>query len=584
MTTAPPGDKASSSPRVSDGEADAWRSLDLVLAWLSELVGFRIASVNVVRGDQLQLVALSGVEEGVRMDGTVQRAEQMIGTTWPVEELLRNLELADDWGRFKFIPHELSGDSGPSGWIVTSPARAEGPDAWHEEDALVAPLYDDEGTLIGCLSVDDPSDGRRPAVSMWRLLDEYAGHVNVSLLNALQRSRLADRARILDEARELMRLLSGTPEATLDGTRERIRQAFHADTVVIHTISEDGPGPDFASVVPSHADGTVETTMLERRAREAWERQTAYSTHVDDVLAGLPPGEERDLAATWMRENGIGSVLFAPLGTGSECLGSLVIARRPGRTPWSEQHRVAAREFGQDLGRVLHARRVLQQEQHLVAAQRDLDREKSRLIAGVSRELRAPLDTISTLSDRLEPAALDRRSLDALYREAHRVERVIEDLLLLSRLSDPDASIPDGTVDLIAVAQHTVGVVEAARGSDVILRLRSSTPSVVVRGSARELERALVRLVTYALTTSAADAPVFLRVQEHGAHARIEIDAGGDLADARPLRERVPAHLDGGELALAIADSAVRRHGGHLEITEGQPGVAFRMTLPLHRA
>lgn len=561
-------------------EADAWRSLDLVLAWLSELVGFSIASVNVVRGDQLQVIALSGVAEGVRMDGTVEQVDQMLGTTWPVEELLATLELADDWGRFKFIPHERAVDSGPSGWLVTPPTPLHGPDSWHVEDALVAPLYDEEGTLVGCLSVDDPHDGRRPAESMRHLLDEYAEHVNLGLLNALQRSRLADRARILDETRTLMRLLSETPEADLYSMHERIRQAFHADGVVIHTFTEDGYRSEFSSAEPAHDNGAVESEMLERRARAAWQHQAAYATNAEDILATLPAGPEADAAAEWMHRNAVGSVLFAPLGAGSECLGSIVISRRPGRAPWTEQHREAALEFGQDLGRVLHARRVLLQEQRLVAAQRDLDRAKSQLLTAVSRELTTPLDAVTSLSRSLQTTAPDRRTLRALYRETHRVERVIDDLLLLSRLSDPDVSLPVGTVDLVAVAQRTIGVVEAARGVDVILRLRAPGP-VVVRGSASELERALVRLVTYASLASPDDAPVFVDVEEHGSGARIVVDAGGDLTSAQPLRERLLADADGGELALTIADTAVRRHDGDLEICEGRQGVSFRLSLPL---
>lgn len=563
-------------------EADAWRSLDLVLAWLSELVGFRVASVNVVRGgDQLQVIALSGVERGVTMDGVVQLADQMLGTTWPVEELLRALDVADDWGRFKFIPHDRVLDS-PSGWLVPSTTHVEGPDAWHEEDALVAPLYDDEGTLIGTLSVDDPRDGRRPPPAMHHLLDEYAGHVNLSLLNALQRSQLADRARILDETRTLVRLLSEAPDTSLASTHARIRQAFNADDLLIHTFGETEDDP--SSVIPPHAGYAVETAMLADRAREAWEGGTAYSATVEEFLETLEAGHERETAATWMRANGIGSMLFAPVGAGAECLGSIVISRQPGRAAWTEQHLEAAREFAQDLGRVLHARRVLHQEQRLVAAQRDLEHAKSRLIAAVSRELTMPLDAISSIAGTLDPTALDHRSLRALYREAHRVGRVIDDLLLLSRLSDPDAAVPDGTLDLAAVAQRTVGVVSAARGAEVSLRVSTASPEVPVRGSAGEVERALVRLVTYALMFAAPDTPASIRITERGSNAHVVVAGGGDITATHPLRERALTDLDGGELALAIADRAVRRHGGHLEIAEGPQSVSFRMTLPLLRS
>lgn len=35
-------------------------------------------------------------------------------------------------------------------------------DLWHPDDLLLAPLYDDKGQPLGLISVDDPSDGRRP--------------------------------------------------------------------------------------------------------------------------------------------------------------------------------------------------------------------------------------------------------------------------------------------------------------------------------------------------------------------------------------------------------------------------------------
>ncbi|MDT8899013.1 GAF domain-containing protein [Thermanaerothrix sp. 4228-RoL] len=35
-------------------------------------------------------------------------------------------------------------------------------DMWHPDDLLLAPLYDDTGQPLGLISVDDPSDGRRP--------------------------------------------------------------------------------------------------------------------------------------------------------------------------------------------------------------------------------------------------------------------------------------------------------------------------------------------------------------------------------------------------------------------------------------
>ncbi len=69
---------------------------------------------------------------------------------------------------------------------------------WNPEDALVVPLRDSKGELIGILSVDAPSDGRRPIRSTLEPLEIFVhqaaiGIENFRLLDAIQREAAAAR-------------------------------------------------------------------------------------------------------------------------------------------------------------------------------------------------------------------------------------------------------------------------------------------------------------------------------------------------------------------------------------------------------
>ena len=57
--------------------------------------------------------------------------------------------------------HTMPQAAAEYGWV---PDIEPGPDedAWHPHDELLAPLYDEQGDLIGLLSIDIPLNGRRP--------------------------------------------------------------------------------------------------------------------------------------------------------------------------------------------------------------------------------------------------------------------------------------------------------------------------------------------------------------------------------------------------------------------------------------
>ena len=106
--------------------------LQLIAEGVTELVGFGVAVVSVVRNDQLEVVAVAG-DDQVR--------QEIKGTRTPIKTLQEELDKADSWGLMQFVPHErLNDEVLATGWVPDI-EPLDVPDAWHPLDLLIAPLY-----------------------------------------------------------------------------------------------------------------------------------------------------------------------------------------------------------------------------------------------------------------------------------------------------------------------------------------------------------------------------------------------------------------------------------------------------------
>ena len=157
---------------VALDESTSWadgtthEALLVIAEGITQLAGFDVAAVSVVRDSQhMQVMAVAGSDEA---------RDILLGTFTPITRLMEELEHAEDWGMFQFVPHEsLDPESESWGWVPDLEPGA-GPDAWHPMDLLVAPLYGPNGELRGTLSIDCPSDGRRPDEAHRRILNRYS--------------------------------------------------------------------------------------------------------------------------------------------------------------------------------------------------------------------------------------------------------------------------------------------------------------------------------------------------------------------------------------------------------------------------
>ncbi|MEV4346794.1 HAMP domain-containing sensor histidine kinase [Actinoplanes sp. NPDC049596] len=219
------------------------------------------------------------------------------------------------------------------------------------------------------------------------------------------------------------------------------------------------------------------------------------------------------------------------------------------------------------------------------ALQRSEGREREFLLS-VSHELRTPLATIrgyaEALADGMVPAESAGRTMIG---EADRLDRLISDLLVLSRLEAADLPVDLVPVDLADL----VGSAAEAWAPRFGPRLTTELPErpVMVVTDPGRIRQVVDGLCENALRVLPPEAPLILAVRD----ATVEVRDGGpgftdeDLAVAfqrGALQQRYRHERPTGSgLGLALAARLVERLGGAIEAGHAPEGGAqFRITLP----
>jgi two-component system phosphate regulon sensor histidine kinase PhoR len=216
-------------------------------------------------------------------------------------------------------------------------------------------------------------------------------------------------------------------------------------------------------------------------------------------------------------------------------------------------------------------------------------------VANVSHELRTPLTVILGFLETLreeDDAALLQRGLGRIQSSAERMQSLVEDLLLLSKLDSDQAPGLDEQepVQLGPFIQRLCADLEALHPTHrFVLEV---DPKLTVPGLERELQSAVTNLITNALRYSPDGGAITISyaATEDGALLSVCDEGLGIAANhLSRLTERFyrvdvgrSREAGGTGLGLAIVKHVLRRHHSELKVTStlGQ-GSAFSFALPL---
>lgn len=567
-------------------DAGSRDALDLVASSVAEMVGFEIAIISVVRGEQMYAVSVEGSNEATAA---------MLGVTTPISMVLPELERADHWGRFRFVPHDRTAlDVTTIGWVPDL-VPIEGPDAWHPLDLLIAPLFDQDDEMIGLLSIDVPIDGRRPGLRERQILERYAVQAERALRMAVERDELAERIRLAEAARRVVRFATSQDdlESVLDDCRHPLLEGFRADFLAIRTYPT-GSLPAAGTPLAEMPEDVV--AGIRAFSRRAWEAQRVVIA--GDHLEDDPFLDEREseVARDAMASSGLGTVMLVPLGAGHESLGHFILGRKDSNLAWSLDERSGALDIARDIGQAVVNSRNLLQEQQLVAELRRLATYKSQVLSTVSHELKNPLSAVTGYVEILEsdPTITGdaRRSIVALDRAARRMSRVVDDLLLLAEVEDPEGAKPTEPMDAVPVLLDAIELTRvAAERRDLTLDVTAPEGEVLVCCEPSDLDRVLTNLVSNAVKYTQKGRKISLALTDHGSEVELSVADQG-IGISRADQERLFTEFfrstnpqavaqPGTGLGLTICARIVERHGGRIEVeSELGMGSTFRVFLP----
>jgi signal transduction histidine kinase len=223
---------------------------------------------------------------------------------------------------------------------------------------------------------------------------------------------------------------------------------------------------------------------------------------------------------------------------------------------------------------------------------READQLKNTFLNAVSHELRTPLSailgcgrTLQDLDPTLEPE--DRASLvRAVVDNARKLDRLLEELLDLDRLSRGVAGLDRRPVDLARTAAAVIEGVDVLRGRPVHLECESLVATV----DEAKFERILENLLRNATKYTPPGCPVWVRLFRRGDVPTLVVeDAGPGVVPEARARIFEAFHRDprssggtpGFGLGLSLVQSFAALHGGRAWVEERPGGGAsFRVELP----
>jgi two-component system sensor histidine kinase KdpD len=287
--------------------------------------------------------------------------------------------------------------------------------------------------------------------------------------------------------------------------------------------------------------------------------------------------------------------LEAPLHVEERLVGTMFVIPQPHQVLYAPEQRLLEMLASQAALAIERARLVGQAADAQALA--ESDRLKSALLSSVSHDLRTPLVAIKGIATALRQhdvaweSAAGAQMLDTLSDEADRLNRLVGDLLDMSRI-ESGALHPAREWEDIG---DLVGGVLARmrpqlRGRPVHVRMPDELPLVWV--NAGQIDQVLTNLLENALKYTPDQTPITIAVQADGALVVVGVaDRGpGIAADALPhifdkfFRVVGPErHADGTGLGLAICKGIVEAHGGRIWASN-RPDVGAELcfTLPLH--
>jgi signal transduction histidine kinase/CheY-like chemotaxis protein len=233
--------------------------------------------------------------------------------------------------------------------------------------------------------------------------------------------------------------------------------------------------------------------------------------------------------------------------------------------------------------------------QTAIAGLKALEQSRDELLGNVSHDLKNPLTTLKAYlammgREKLGPISdAQRRAVQVCDRSADRMLRMVNDLLLMSRLQAGKMQLNQRPFGLKAVAEEVIRTLTPMADQAKVQLTLPPSGEVFVRGDRERIAEAIQNLVEAGIHRCEADDTVELRVSVEDGLALLTVKDSGPGIGAEDLEHVFDPFYrpegtrgQGRSLGLPLVAKILALHGGRVEATStlGE-GTSFQLVLPM---
>ena len=217
--------------------------------------------------------------------------------------------------------------------------------------------------------------------------------------------------------------------------------------------------------------------------------------------------------------------------------------------------------------------------------------QQKQFLSDASHELKTPLTVVLSSAELLDQSALpeQKQYVDNIRAESHRMKRLVEDMLTLSRVERSGAHLPDAAADLSDIAADAALRFEPVAFEAGHTLSYDIAPDLTVWGDGEKLAQAVAVLLDNAIKYAAPHTEIRLDALRQGRNACVQVEnRGADIpADKLPhifdRFYRADESRTGGDsfgLGLPIAKAIAAAHHGAIRCDSSGGITRFTITLP----
>lgn len=224
------------------------------------------------------------------------------------------------------------------------------------------------------------------------------------------------------------------------------------------------------------------------------------------------------------------------------------------------------------------------------------DEAQKTFLATVSHELRTPISYVKGYSEAMQkgiiPESQKEETIQLIVREANRMERLTNELLLLARMENEQAEITLYPIPLAETLREVQKILTHQAEKKTIALHLDADDALIIKADEVKLKQIFINIIENAINYSYEQSKVEITAFEDNGSAQITIKDYGigipqeDLSHVTERFYRVNkarSRADGGSgLGLSIVEQLLKQLQGKIEIeSEVEKGTIVKITLPL---